>query len=165
MKVFADFPTSLLEIIKSTDPTTVTQHGLYIRALGDAPEPNALETDASQASTPETDTTDASATRGLQNGPEGPKQTPPPSAQTQALKVKAGTEQQLHQSAHHHQTGQPSQHPTQGSQGLSESQRQESDASQGQVSGPGCRGVWGRGRVTLLGDAAHATIPNGMLHL
>ena len=161
MKVFADFPTSILDIVKSTDPTTVTQHGLYIRALDDAPEPNALETDASQVSSPETHT--ASASQGLQNVPEGPKQMPPQSVQTQALKGQAGTDQQLHQSGHHHQTGQPSQHPTQGSQGISEPQHQESDASQGQVSGPGCRGIWGRGRVTLLGDAAHATIPNGAL--
>lgn len=67
-KVFADFPRAIMDVVEGTDPTTVTQHGLYVRALDDT--------------TPE----------------------------------------------------------------------------QG----------WGRGRVSLLGDAAHATIPNGntyLLHL
>ncbi|KAL0018627.1 hypothetical protein WJX79_005682 [Trebouxia sp. C0005] len=50
MRVFADFPQPLLDIVKSTDPTTVTQHGLYIRALGSAPEPKAPASSAVQDS-------------------------------------------------------------------------------------------------------------------
>ena len=31
----------------------------------------------------------------------------------------------------------------------------------GESKGLGGRGVWGQGQVTLLGDAAHPTVPNG----
>ena len=38
-KVFADFPAAIMDIVSSTDPTTVTQHGLYMRPLqGTTPE-------------------------------------------------------------------------------------------------------------------------------
>ena len=33
LKVFADFPSPIMDIVKRTDPATVTQHGLYIRPL------------------------------------------------------------------------------------------------------------------------------------
>lgn len=35
LKVFATFPKDLIDIVKDTDPTTVTQHGLYMRPLTD----------------------------------------------------------------------------------------------------------------------------------
>ncbi|KAL3136312.1 hypothetical protein ABBQ38_005577 [Trebouxia sp. C0009 RCD-2024] len=34
-KVFADFPRAIMDVVEGTDPTTVTQHGLYVRALDD----------------------------------------------------------------------------------------------------------------------------------
>lgn len=33
LKVFPDFPPALMNIVKTTDPSTVTQHGLYTRDL------------------------------------------------------------------------------------------------------------------------------------
>lgn len=38
-KVFADFPAAIMDVVSSTDPSTVTQHGLYMRPLqGTTPE-------------------------------------------------------------------------------------------------------------------------------
>ena len=33
LKVFRDFPPALMNIVRTTDPSTVTQHGLYMRDL------------------------------------------------------------------------------------------------------------------------------------
>ena len=33
LKVFADFPPAIMDIVGRTDPSTVTQHGLYMRPL------------------------------------------------------------------------------------------------------------------------------------
>ncbi len=33
LKVFPDFPPALMNIVRTTDPSTVTQHGLYTRDL------------------------------------------------------------------------------------------------------------------------------------
>ena len=32
-KVFAEFPPAIMDVVGRTDPTTVTQHGLYMRPL------------------------------------------------------------------------------------------------------------------------------------
>jgi len=149
MRVFADFPQPLLDIVKSTDPTTVTQHGLYIRALGDAPEKKAPA---------------SSATQDLSQSPsQAPAQTAPQpiassAAQSQQLSYEQESGQQSHQSSQTHtDTQQPPQEPP----GAGNTRRQGSYIGQRQSSGQKSEGIWGRGRVTLLGDAAHATIPNG----
>ncbi|DBA89386.1 TPA: hypothetical protein ACH3X2_004746 [Trebouxia sp. C0005] len=149
MRVFADFPQPLLDIVKSTDPTTVTQHGLYIRALGSAPEPKAPASSAVQDSS--------------QSPTQTPDQTSPQpiassAAQTQQLGHEQDSGRQPHQSS---QTRTDSQDPPQEPPGMGDAQRQESYLGQRQTSGQESEGVWGRGRVILLGDAAHATIPNG----
>ncbi|KAL0048045.1 hypothetical protein WJX82_006382 [Trebouxia sp. C0006] len=91
MRVFADFPQLLLDIVKSTDPTTESGQQQH------------------QSSQPHSD-----------------PQQPPPELQ-----------------------------------GMGESSRYGSYLGQRQSSEQESEGVWGKGRVTLLGDAAHATIPNG----
>ncbi len=98
-KVFSDFPDSIMDIVRSTDPSTVTQHGLYMRDLG--------HNQYSPTSAP----------------PSTPKQGPPAKPMSKSSDV-----------AHD------------GS--FLESQEGKDEA-------------WGRGCITLLGDAAHATIPNG----
>ena len=53
LKVFPDFPPSLMKVVKGTDPATVTQHGLYMRDLSHlhtAAQPSHRETsDCTQA--------------------------------------------------------------------------------------------------------------------
>ena len=45
LKVFPDFPPELMDVVRKTDPATVTQHGLYMRDLSglsaDAEQPDA----------------------------------------------------------------------------------------------------------------------------
>ena len=98
-KVFSDFPDSIMDIVRSTDPSTVTQHGLYMRDLG--------HNQYSPTSAP----------------PSTPKQGPPAKPMSRPSAV-ANDNSSL------------------------ESQDGKDEA-------------WGRGCITLLGDAAHATIPNG----
>ena len=33
LKVFPDFPSELMDVVRTTNPATVTQHGLYMRDL------------------------------------------------------------------------------------------------------------------------------------
>lgn len=149
MRVFADFPQPLLDIVKSTDPTTVTQHGLYIRALGDAPE------------------TTAPASSSMPDSSQSPSQSPDQAsqqpiassaAQNQQMSDEQKSEQQAHQSS---QNQTDSQQRPQEPPGMGDAGRQGSNADQKQSLEQESEGVWGKGRVTLLGDAAHATIPNG----
>ena len=149
MRVFADFPQPLLDIVKSTDPTTVTQHGLYIRALGDAPETTAPTTSAMPDSS--------------QSPSQSPDQASPPptansAAQTQQVSDEQESGQPPHQSSQAHTD---SQQPPQEPPGMGNTGRQGPYLGNRQTSGQESEGVWGKGRVTLLGDAAHATIPNG----
>lgn len=37
LKVFPDFPPELMDVVRKTDPATVTQHGLYMRDLSGLP--------------------------------------------------------------------------------------------------------------------------------
>ena len=98
-KVFGDFPDSIMDIVRSTDPSTVTQHGLYMRNLG--------HNQYSPTSAP----------------PSTPTQGTPAKPMSKSSAV-AHDDSSL------------------------ESQEGKDEA-------------WGKGCVTLLGDAAHATIPNG----
>jgi len=149
MRVFADFPQLLLDIVKSTDPTTVTQHGLYIRALGDAPETTAPTTSAMP---------DSSQSPSQSPDQASPQPTANSAAQTQQVSDEQESGQQQHQSSQPHSD--PQQPPPE-LQGMGESSRYGSYLGQRQSSEQESEGVWGKGRVTLLGDAAHATIPNG----
>lgn len=98
-KVFGDFPDSIMDIVRSTDPSTVTQHGLYMRNLG--------HNQYSPTSAP----------------PSTPTQGTPAKPMSKSSAV-----------AHDDSSLEPQ-------EGKDE--------------------AWGKGCVTLLGDAAHATIPNG----
>ena len=135
LKVFADFPAELLDIVKSTDPSTVTQHGLYIRALGDAPEGNVSKLSPTQDS-----------------------QQPPSQTPTQTQPQPASPK--LEQSHQNLEQGNKQQQCTEETP-QEQASLQQSSSGQGQNAGQVSEGPWGRGRVTLLGDAAHATIPNG----
>ncbi len=143
MRVFADFPQPLLDIVKSTDPTTVTQHGLYIRPLGDAPETTAPASSAMP---------DSSQSPSQSPDQASPQPVASSAAQTQQVSHEQESGQQPHQSSQPHSD---SQQPPPEPQGMGNTQRQR------QTAGQESEGVWGKGRVTLLGDAAHATIPNG----
>ena len=66
IKVFSHWAPSLMNIVKATDPSTVTQHGLYMRPLGDSPM-----VDPPQAAPPGPPTP-------AQTPPETREQTPPP---------------------------------------------------------------------------------------
>ena len=54
LKVFPDFPPALMDIVRTTDPSTVTQHGLYTRDLSH------IHIDAEQAHSEASGTTDHS---------------------------------------------------------------------------------------------------------
>ncbi|KAL0049404.1 hypothetical protein WJX82_001334 [Trebouxia sp. C0006] len=132
LKIFKKMPSALMDIVKGTDPTTVTQHGLYMRPLTDPSLQPLL------------------ALKPLDKVPEQPA---PPGTPPHKEKERA---------AHHPQLElpwdpSPNQKAKQmGSTGFTP---QGGDASTQAVGYPSQ--LWGRGRVTLLGDAAHATIPNG----
>ena len=128
----------LMDLVKTTDPSTVTQHGLYIRDLGSDSMDERLRktTKLSQAE--------------LQA--RGQKQTA--SSHTSDRQQQHGTDGE-----------QPDrgQLPTVGNAGQRlDGQQATAKGSNEQVAdGQTAAGVWGKGRVTLLGDAAHANVPNG----
>ena len=137
LKVFSNFPPELMDIVNSTDPSTVTQHGLYIRDLG----PDSLS-------------------KPLQRLSEAARE------ELEGQKQRAAA---LHESG---QQGQGHQAPAEGSNGqLLNGQKADKKGSNGQESGgkgtngQDPAGIWGRGRVTLLGDAAHANVPNGKMRI
>jgi len=120
-----------MNIVKTTDPTTVTQHGLYMRPLAEAPQNSETATQPqAQSSESQRDTQEG----GQQQQIFGSSEPASPSQQ----KAPGGKWEDWHQPAVASDS-----HQTDG-----ESEKQEVE-------------TWGRGRVTLLGDAAHATIPNG----
>lgn len=53
LKVFPDFPSELMDVVRKTDPATVTQHGLYMRDLSSlsvkAQQPDAQASQAMKA--------------------------------------------------------------------------------------------------------------------
>ena len=63
LKVFPDFPPELMDVVRKTDPATVTQHGLYMRDLSrlsvNAERPDA---EASQAMDAHTHSSELSGT-------------------------------------------------------------------------------------------------------
>lgn len=118
LKVFSDFPPALMEVVRNTDPSTVTQHGLYTRDLSQCHVHN------------------KSPGHGQGN------------AEAHAHYDK---ENSTHDAVQLHPRQQN--HP--------QSQSKGSDRLPNRQASPGSRGVWGRGRVTLVGDAAHATVNNG----
>ncbi len=131
-----------MDIVKRTDPTTVTQHGLYMRPLADNPlfqyqSPASSEsgkhTPATHPAAPQNSQSDTQE-RGQQQQIFGSSEPASPSQQ----RASDGKWEDWHQPAVASDS-----HQTDG-----ESEKQEVE-------------TWGRGRVTLLGDAAHATIPNG----
>ncbi len=153
-----------MDIVKGTDPSTVTQHGLYMRPLAhnplfenqpQTPPQSGPKSDATQPPTPQTQSPELksqtlssesqSRTQGLsedpskQNVPWWPKKRDRDSDEEE-LQAKAGGQQD-----------QPM---------FQQVPSQASDAHQTPGEARQEEG-WGRERVTLLGDAAHATIPNG----
>ncbi|KAL0047809.1 hypothetical protein WJX82_000477 [Trebouxia sp. C0006] len=112
LKVFPDFPPVVMDMVRRTDPSSVTQHGLYTRDLPhihiDAKQPHSEASGADKEN---------SSHDGLQN-------TTSEHVSDQKYKSKAAKR------------------------------------AEGEIA-PCSKGIWGRGRVTLVGDAAHATINNG----
>ncbi|KAL0018623.1 hypothetical protein WJX79_002055 [Trebouxia sp. C0005] len=110
LKVFRDFPPALMNIVRTTDPSTVTQHGLYMRDLSH------IHIDAKQTHS------EASGADKENSSCDG---------------LQSITSEQV-----------------------SDQKSKAAKKAEGET-GPYSKGVWGRGRVTLVGDAAHATINNG----
>lgn len=134
IKVFGNFPPALVDILKATDPSTVTQHGLYMRNLTDQ---SPLEQDM----LPQTE----------QPGAAGQSDSSQPAAKQDAVDPQSATGVRATSQSGADDSGQGS--------AASPSQQQAQEVEQRQGHGKG----WGRGRVTLLGDSAHATLPNGAL--
>ena len=138
LKVFSRFPPMLMDLVKTTDSSTVTQHGLYIRDLGsDSMDERLRETSKLgqaelQARRRKQAASSHTSDRHQKHGAEGE---PPEGGQL----------------------------PAEGGAGQTVDEHQgDAKGSNGQVTnGQTSAGVWGRGRVTLLGDAAHANVPNG----
>lgn len=257
LKCFSHYPDNFLDIVRNTDPSTVTQHGLYIRELthdhctsyvcpqdsssvpqqtgqgtahnGQVSAANRqksgfdrgspllerqnVESEAGQGSsrqspqaesaprTPQ-QTSSSGASLTAQDHQQANKSTPKavhdrqqasnvtadaslsvPAAQDRDqnsphVVVKADNSKDdvlltrpsgLKQDA----ASNPPQEPSQGSQEATgqASLQAQSEGNTNQLKGTvshakggaesASQGVWGRGRVTLLGDAAHATVPNG----
>ena len=208
IKVFGHWAPSIMDIVKATDPSTVTQHGLYMRPLGETPTVGPPKTAPSGPSTP------------AQTPPETREQTPPPSptkascssaseppsttsssrasatqhtpgkslgsltssqradsakvelasSKAPLPKTASSTESPVDQKACPSSRAHPKVDPTASDQADPSTADPKSDpehsamkVSQENSEGSGLEAQrgWGRGRVTLLGDAAHATIPNG----
>lgn len=242
LKIFKHMPATLMDIVKGTDPTTVTQHGLYMRPLTDpSTKPWTAPTSPSDLSKPPASNADVplqtgeatSAQRSLeQHGslPAAPDKfvhsgEAEKTAEKEVEKEAGGSvaaltadnalaegadalsleapaaaaslqQQRSNDSIHMRDSsplsalpngsstvtmgtrstpmGKPS--ATKGKlEGKPASTTGSSSASKGtmedkagaaQLLGtePAPSQLWGRGRVTLLGDAAHATIPNGTCH-
>ena len=132
----------LMDLVKTTDPSTVTQHGLYIRDLGSDSmdehlrELSKLSQAELQARRQEQAASSHTADRQQQQGAEGEQ---PVGGQLPAVGGSG-------QTADGHEA------IAEGSNGQTANMQTSS-------------GVWGKGRVTLLGDAAHANIPNGEILL
>jgi len=252
IKCFSHYPANLMDIVRRTDPSTVTQHGLYVRELThdhiSSPIQPHIPNDASQqtkhnAATSGQDTVHAEKNpthdqlnqapcQGHQQPqPELAPHTPEESSACRATHTAAdrgqsiisnstsvsqvaaqrsaepgvflkagerkdnsnkGDAQTLEQASSQKATEGPqeaaaiagldAQTPLQaqstgsvsqlmGSLGQSKGGLGQAKRGVSCAEGKGCqpednvrpesRGVWGRGRVTLLGDSAHATVPSG----
>lgn len=225
LKIFKNMPKSLMDIVKKTDPTTVTQHGLYMRPLTD-PALHPLVAKAPPATSPDTspreeeqttrspaasDPPETVATATLKELVKHSENTEQPAATDaagsspqNATADKQADNAAAAAAAHVQSTAEltgasagmegpslPTRTPaatkgkptgpvgrsstsigasapvqacstTKGSSSLTPPDSSEAFPGKGaETPGDGYVG-WGRGRVTLLGDAAHATIPNGM---
>ncbi len=263
LKCFSHYPDNFLDIVRNTDPSTVTQHGLYIRELthdhhnnpvrsqvissiptqdgqnaaqngqvssahgqksgsdrgspllerqnqeseaGQGRSSQSHQADLAPRTPQQTSSSEASLT--AQDHQQANKSTPKashaihdrqqasnvtadaslsaPAAQDLdqnspqiIVKAKNSKEDIAFASSSGLKQGTASHAPQETPQGSQEANGQaslqgqsEGDANQlkGSVSQAdrgaesASQGVWGRGRVTLLGDAAHATVPNGQWH-
>ena len=160
IKVFANFPDALMDIVKGTDPLTVTQHGLYMRPLADNPllqhQPTTPHhsppqgNDTLQPATPPPHETQQPQ-GGREQVPEDGIHKQPQTSSQAVTPERLGEQSQSHMQDYQQQQQQQA-----------GSYQEASDTPQAHAeSDPGQEAGWGRGRVTLLGDAAHATIPNG----
>lgn len=220
-----------MDIVKNTDPSTVTQHGLYMRPLTD-PSLHPLVAKAPSAASPDTpprdeeqktsslaasDPPETVVTATIKELVKHSKDTEQPAAQetkgaatdpacpqtAQALPAKANKQADDVADAHVQSTAEltgsladmkgpsVSKGSPAGSAGSSSAPRgpsapveacsttKSSSSATGSDGKTGSDAVmgngekapgeghvgWGRGPVSLLGDAAHATIPNGMWRL
>ena len=230
LKIFEHMPKTLMDIVKKTDPSTVTQHGLYMRPLTD-PSLHPLVAKAPPAEAPDTPPNEeeqktgspaaadlpgtvvaatvkelvkysedsgqppAQATKGAVpdavslcpvSTPATPGQRPDdttdidvpssakvpgPSAEIKVTSLPVGTPSvlkgSLTGSVGISSTPMGPATPVENPPGNKDSSSATApDTSTGSDASPD-KGAespagWGRGRVSLLGDAAHATIPNGV---
>lgn len=260
LKCFSHYPDNFLDIVRNTDPSTVTQHGLYIRELThdhrsshvcpqvisslpqqtgqDAAHNGQVSTANGQKSgfdrgSPLIERQNQESEAGQGNSGKSPQADLAPRTPQQTSSSEASLTAQDHQQAHKSTpeashavqdrqqasnatadaslsappaqdcdqdspqvvvkaensnenvalasssglkqgtASNPPQEPPQGSQeangqaSLQAHSEGDSNQLKGSVSQAkagaesASQGVWGRGRVTLLGDAAHATVPNG----
>ena len=144
-----------MNIVRTTDPTTVTQHGLYMRPLADNPLFQ-YQSPASSDSGKQTPATHPAAPQNSETATQPQAQ----SSESQRDTQEGGQQQQIFGSS---EPASPSQQKAPGGKWedwhqpavVSDSHQTDGGSEQEEVEN------WGRGRVTLLGDAAHATIPNG----
>ncbi len=143
-----------MDIVKRTDPTTVTQHGLYMRPLADNPLFQ-YQSPASSESGKQTPATHPAASQNSETATQPQTQ----SSESQNDTQERGQQQQIFGSS---EPASPSQQNASG--GKWEDWHQPAVSLDSHETDGGSKqevNNWGRGRVTLLGDAAHATIPNG----
>ena len=144
-----------MDIVRTTDSTTVTQHGLYMRPLADNPLFQ-YQSPASSDSGKQTPATHPAAPQNSETATQPQAQ----SSESQRDTQEGGQQQQIFGSS---EPASPSQQKASGGKWedwhqpavASDSHQTDGESEQQEVDS------WGRGRVTLLGDAAHATIPNG----
>ena len=198
IKVYSQFPDSIMDIVKSTDPSTVTQHGLYMRPLGHTsilPSPTSTppsapqtppqacslpESSATPPITPQT-TTGVAPPSGLHAEPEN--STDPSTALSSSslpssfssssaplpylavnLEIPCSTPSDRSPKQAPDNTADCHDHPSDSNiSHQNPNHNPNGSTRKGQGGEGGSEGVCGRGRVTLLGDSAHATIPNGQL--
>ena len=196
LKIFKSMPKSLMDIVKRTDASTVTQHGLYMRPLTD-PSLHPLVAKAPPAEPPNTPpaeeehktgslaashSPDTIVTTMVKHSEDGEQPAPQETKRADAVSTSPSNAP-----ASAEMTGAPAANssvPTGnslGSVGTSSTAVKAPSTTKGSPTGatparqtgsdvdPGKEAEspadvhegWGRGRVSLLGDAAHATIPNG----
>ena len=194
IKVYSQFPDSIMDIVKSTDPSTVTQHGLYMRPLGHTPilpsptnhppsapqtPPQAGNQSQSSSKTPRPPQTpaDPAPQSGFHAKPESTADSSTAPSATSNSRLQSSSSFTSPQLAVNLESPTPAisdSDQTQGPDNTAKRQLNPSDRNtnlqnpnEGIRKGMDCEGGneggWGRGRVTLLGDSAHATIPNGQL--
>lgn len=154
LKVFASYPAALMDVVRCTDPSTVTQHGMYTRDLSVLHQSEAPKL--------------ASSTAGLKQSkhPLNSESPLPPQANTVKLSSQKNPsltpdDSQSCQTLDH-ANGSQSQTAPQSNSGQPEDNTGCSGTDSTEIGqGAGGRGIWGQGRVTLLGDAAHPTVPSG----